>query len=85
MCCRWPWADRRRKSDAWPNWAMTSLGKAWSTFETRGCCELSLRGDLLLVRREAVLYSLTHVGRSAVSYSEAAEHVRRVAAMAGPR
>jgi phosphate:Na+ symporter len=56
------------------------LAKVKSAFETGDPCELSQQGDQVLVLREAVLDYLTHIGRSELSDSEAAEYVRLVAA-----
>jgi phosphate:Na+ symporter len=56
------------------------LAKVSGAFKTGDPCELSQRGDQVLVLREAVLDYLTHIGRSELSDTEAAEYVRLVAA-----
>jgi phosphate:Na+ symporter len=56
------------------------LAKISAAFKTGDPCELSQRGDQVLVLREAVLDYLTHIGRSELSDTEAAEYVRLVAA-----
>ncbi len=56
------------------------LAKVSAAFKTGDPCELSQRGDQVLVLREAVLDYLTHIGRSELSDTEAAEYVRLVAA-----
>jgi phosphate:Na+ symporter len=56
------------------------LAKVSAAFKTGDPCELSQQGDQVLVLREAVLAYLTHIGRSELSDTEAAEYVRLVAA-----
>ena len=56
------------------------LARVKSAFATGDSCELSRQADQVLVLREAVLDYLTHIGRSGLSDSEAAEYVRLVAA-----
>jgi phosphate:Na+ symporter len=56
------------------------LAKISAAFKTGDPCELSQQGDQVLVLREAVLDYLTHIGRSELSDTEAAEYVRLVAA-----
>jgi len=56
------------------------LAKVSAAFSTGDPCELSQRGDQVLVLREAVLDYLTHIGRSELSDTDAAEYVRLVAA-----
>ena len=56
------------------------LAQASAGFETGEPCDLSRKGDQVLVLREAVLDYLTHIGRNGMSDSEATEYVRLVAA-----
>jgi phosphate:Na+ symporter len=56
------------------------LARTQSAFATGNRCELSQQADQVLVLREAVLDYLTHIGRSELSDTEAAEYVRLVAA-----
>jgi phosphate:Na+ symporter len=56
------------------------LARVRSAFETRDLSELAQQFDQIVVLREAVLAYLQHVGRSALSDSEAEEQARLVVA-----